>query len=212
MATKTIAGKNNHYGDIQRGCSFLIPVVVKSDRDEPIDLTGHFAAFTVKKVQYDFDRHDDFPYIKKDIEIQTPTEGTFFIQLSSDDTDFEPGTFYFDIEIINRENGMVWRLCTLTFNLVGGPTNRWVNKGMGQLPVGETVTAIALSEGGQVIVIAPTLNLDGDIYSQLATLMETIESYKSKIESLEDTVASHTITIADMQREIEELQALVNAP
>lgn len=131
--------------------------------------------------------------------------------MSSDDTDFEPGQFYFDIEIVNRENGMVWRLCTLTFNLVGGPTNRHVNTGMGQLPVGDTITTITLSEGGQIIVIAPTLNLDGDIYSQLATLMDTVESYKSKVEALEEAVDSHRQTIEEMQRKIDDLEARIDA-
>lgn len=209
MATKTVAGKNNHYGDIQRGCSFMIPVVVKTDHDEPLDLTGHRAAFTVKKVQYDFDRHDDFAYIRKDIIIQFPQDGSFYIMLTSDDTDFEPGQFYFDIELTNEENGMVWRLCTLTFNLVGGPTNRLVNKGIGQLPTGDTITTITLTEGGQIIVIAPTLNLDGDFYSQFATLMEQVDTYRTALETVENIVSSQSQVIEDLRRDVDDLKAQI---
>lgn len=206
MATKTVTSKNTSYGNIQRGNSFIIPVIVKTDQDEALDLKGYKAALTVKKVQADFDRHDDFAYIKKDIDIQSPEAGSFFFQLSSYDTDFEPGSYYFDIELYHPENGMVWRLCTLNFELVGGPTNRHVNKNMGQLPVGDTVTAIALTEGGQVVVIAPTLNLDGDIYSQLATVMEQMDACKSAVETLEDTVSSQGRYIDQLIREMTELK------
>lgn len=93
-----------------------------------------------------------------------PLEGKFFVLLSSDDTDFEPGKFYFDCELVNPENGMVFRLFTFEFTLDGGPTNRRVNKGNGQWPTGDTITVIALSEGNPVVVVAPTLNLDGDVF------------------------------------------------
>ena len=101
--------------------------------------------------------------------------------LSSDDTDFEPGKFYFDVELVNEENGMVFRLFTCDFTLDGGPTNRRVNKGLGQWPTGDTITVLALSQGNPITVIAPTLNLDGDVFGQLAGLMESVDTCQSQI-------------------------------
>lgn len=101
--------------------------------------------------------------------------------LSSDDTDFEPGKFYFDVELVNEENGMVFRLFTCDFTLDGGPTNRRVNKGLGQWPTGDTITVLALSQGSPITVIAPTLNLDGDVFGQLAGLMESVDTCQSQI-------------------------------
>lgn len=166
MASKVYskAAKGSNYGIIQRGASFTLPVEVKDEEDQPIDLTGHRVEFTVKKVKTDFDRHDDYAYITKSFLPQMPTEGRFYVLLSSDDTDFEPGKFYFDVELVNEENGMVFRLFTFEFTLDGGPTNRGINKGMGQWPTGDTITVITLAEGNPVVVVAPTLNLDGDVF------------------------------------------------
>lgn len=101
--------------------------------------------------------------------------------LSSDDTDFETGKFYFDVELVNEENGMVTRLFTCDFTLDGGPTNRRVNKGLGQWTTGDTITVLALSEGDPIIVIAPTVNLDGDVFGQLAGLMEAVDTCQTQI-------------------------------
>lgn len=137
--------------------------------------------FTVKKVRTDFDRHDDKAYIVKSFLPQDPVNGKFYVMLSSDDTDFEPGKFYFDVELVNEENGMVFRLFTCDFTLDGGPTNRRVNKGLGQWPTGDTITVLALSQGSPITVIAPTLNLDGDVFGQLAGLMESVDTCQSQI-------------------------------
>lgn len=178
--------KGDSYGVIQRGASFTIPVEMKDEYDKPLDLTGYTVEFTVKKVKTDFDRHDDFAYIAKSFLPQDPVNGRFYVMLSSDDTDFEPGEFYFDVELINNENGMVFRLFTLSFTLDGGPTNRRVNKGMGQWPTGETITVITLAEGDPVVVIAPTINLDGDVFGQLATLMEAVDNCVRHVEECEE--------------------------
>lgn len=207
MAQKLLKYKTGDYGIIQRGCSFLIPVEVKDELDQPLDLTGYSACFTAKKVKHDFDRHDDFAYISKDITIQNPTQGLFYVELTSYDTDFEPGDYYFDIEIVNDDNGMVWRLCTLTFKLDGGPSNRFVNKGIGQLPTGDMISVITLSEGAPIVVIAPTLSLDSAVFGQLATLMGVVEQLSSKVDSFEETTASCEREHQGIKNELDDIKA-----
>lgn len=197
VTSKALKGTN--YGVIQRGASFTLPVEVKDEEDNPIDLTGLTVEFTVKKVKTDFDRHDDKAYIAQSFLPQDPENGKFYVVLSSDDTDFEPGKFYFDVELVNGENGMVFRLFTCEFTLDGGPTNRRVNHGRGQWPTGDTITVITLAEGNPIVVIAPTLNLDGDVFGQLATLMEAVEGCKTRIEEFE-------LVLEDMQKRIDSYQ------
>lgn len=159
--------------------------------------------FTVKKVRTDFDRHDDLAYIAKEFMPQDPENGKFFILLSSDDTDFEPGKFYFDIELYNEENGMVFRLVTCEFTLEGGPTNRRVNKGMGQWPTADTITVITLAEGPHITVIAPTINLDGDILGQVAVILQIVEDMKTHMEDCDQQVAT-------MREEVDALTDLLD--
>lgn len=197
MPIKVVKPKSNHYGNIQRGCSFMLPVIIKSDQDKPIDITGRTVVFTVKKVQSDFDRYDDFAYIQKDIEPQDAVNGSFTISLTSTDTDFEPGQYYFDIELYKADDGSVARLCTLTFDLVGGPSNRHVNPGTGQLMSGDTVTVITTS-GAPLVVIAPTVAItnpetaDEEVDTQalaksVATLQESARQFETDIESLQES-------------------------
>lgn len=208
MASKVYSknAKGSNYGTIQRGASFTLPVEVKDEYDKPIDLTGLDVVFTVKKVKTDFDRHDDKAYITKEFLPQCPVEGKFYVLLSSDDTDFEPGKFYFDVELVNPENGMVFRLFTFEFTLDGGPSNRRVNHGYGQWPTGDTVTVITLAEGNPITVIAPTLNLDGDVFGQLATIMETVDSMASHIADCDDKVATMAETIEQFNTSLDELR------
>ena len=209
MASKIAKFKKNDYGVIQRGCSFMIPVQIKNDQDEPLDLTDYKAAFTIKKVKMDFDRHDDFAYVSKEIEIQAPKSGKFYIELTSDDTDFEPGKFYFDIELLHKTNGMVWRLCTMEFTLDGGPTNKHVNLGIGQLPTGDTISVITLTEGRPIIIVAPTLTLDTEVFAQMATVLETVSALSSQVESFEELIVAQNDEIARLNSRIEEIAAKV---
>lgn len=206
MASRVVKPKNYDYGIIQRGCSFLIPVKIKDEYDDPLDLTGYKGAFTVKRYKRDFDRHDDFAFIAKDFEIQNPTQGSFFVALTSDDTDFDPGEYYFDIELIHPENGMIWRVVTMKFELDGGPTNRHINPGLGQLPTGETVTVITLSEGNPIVVIAPTLSLDAEIYAQMATILEEVAALRDKVDSYEELTTQQAQTIASLQDEVADIK------
>lgn len=199
--------KGDSYGVIQRGASFTIPVQLKDEYDKPLDLTGYSVEFTVKKVKTDFDRHDDFAYITKSFLPQDPVNGTFYVMLSSDDTDFEPDEYYFDVELVHDENGMVFRLVTLSFTLDGGPTNRRVNKGMGQLPTGETITVITLAEGDPIIVIAPTMNLDGDVFGQLATLMESVQACEDHVANCEDLWVQYEEKLQSLLEQLAEVQA-----
>lgn len=194
--------KGANYGTIQRGASFILPVEVKDEMDKPIDLSGLCVEFTVKKVKTDFDRHDDKAYIAKTFLPQDPVNGKFYVMLSSDDTDFEPGKFFFDVEL-HSADGMVFRLFTFEFELDGGPTNRRVNKGMGQWPTGDTITVIALAQGDPIIVVAPTINLDGDVFGQLATLMEAVERCEEHVAECELKDEEVKATIEQFREELD---------
>lgn len=207
VTSKALKGTN--YGIIQRGASFTLPVEVKDEEDNPIDLTGLTVEFTVKKVKTDFDRHDDKAYIAKSFLPQDPVNGRFYVVLTSDDTDFEPGKFYFDVELINGENGMVFRLFTCEFTLDGGPTNRRVNRGTGQWPTGDTITVITLAEGNPIVVIAPTVNLDGDVFGQLATLMEAVERCEQHVTECEELDLKVQEEVAALREELSDLNSQI---
>lgn len=187
MATKLTKFKTGDYGIIPRGCSFTIPVSVRDEYDQPLDLTGYKAAFTIKRYQQDFDRHDDFVFCKKDFEIENPTRGYIYVQLTSKDTDFDPGDYYFDVELY-KSDGVVWRVVTLKFKLDGGPTNRHINPGAGQLVSGDTISVITMTQGTPIIVVAPTLLIPKD-YSELFTAIDTavnlVEELVGRVETLE---------------------------
>lgn len=206
MPSRTIKTTNGgSYGTLQRGCSFMIPVQLKNEQDQGLDLSEYCAAFTVKKVQSDFDRHDDFCYIKKDIDIQSPQTGQFYIQLTSEDTDFEPGEYYFDIELIHQTNGMVWRLIMMTFTLEGGPTNRYVNSGNGMWPTGETITVMTLATGNPIIIISQTLSLDTQVFAQLTTVLEKQTALEGRIEQLEETQATLESKVKELEEQLEDI-------
>lgn len=174
MASKTVRPKNKTYGIIQRGSSLTIPVFIKDGFDKPLDLTDCTASFTVKAVQYDYDREDARAYIQKDFIPQEPLQGRFFIQLSSDDTDIPPGEYYFDVEIKQPATGMVYRLCTLFCEIEGGPTNRNINKGIGQLPVGDEITIITLEQGAPLYIVAPAVAISPNVYNQIDEMAKEI--------------------------------------
>jgi len=195
MASRTVRPKNKTYGTIQRGSSLTIPVFIKDSFDKPLDLTDCTASFTVKAVQYDYDREDVRAYIQKDLVPQEPLQGRFFVQLSSKDTDIPPGDYYFDIEIKQPGSGMVYRICTLLCEIEGGPTNRNVNDGIGQLAVGDEITILTLEQGSPIIIIAPAVAVNPNIYNQLDEMMKEIKRLqrenayqKNQIETLNEHV------------------------
>lgn len=195
MASKTAKPKNYQYGVIQRGASLTIPVTIKDVTDKPLDLTDSEVAFTVKPVKSDFDREDMRAYIQKNFTPQEPLLGRFYIQLSSKDTDFEPGDFYFDIEIIKPDTGMVYRLCTLEFQLEGGPTNRTINPGVGQLPVGDEITIITLEQGNPIVIIASPVAMSAELFSRVDALEQLVESQELQINDLTSQLAMTVQTL-----------------
>lgn len=209
MAIKRVRPNKEHYGYIDRGASLTIPVTIMDPEEKPIDLTGAHIAFTIKRGPFDFDMEDTRAYVAKDFEPQDPANGKFFVQLSSKDTDFEPGEFHFDI-LVYKDDGAVFRIVNLDFVLVGGPTNRTINDGVGQLPVGDEITLIVLPTGRPIIVIAP---IAGDaavgtqltnIWSALADLGNQFQTLSDKIDNLETTYDFATMqsTIADLEARV----------
>lgn len=203
MATKTILPKTKSYGTINRGTSLTIPVTIKTPEDKPVDLTGLTVAFTIKKVVSDFDREDLRAYVQKNFAPQEPEEGRFLIYLTSADTDFEPGQFYFDIEIIDELSGMVHRIVTLEFELLGGPTNRTVNTGVGQLPIGNEITIVQLAQGNPIIVIAPMMALSPGLYGPIADLTNLVDAQKAKIEDLENQIET-------LKDKVDDIDSIIN--
>jgi hypothetical protein len=113
------------FDNIGRGTSVTIPVLIKRLDGTPFDLTDYEAFFTMKQVQWDYDYEDARACIYKEVEIEEPEEGKFFIQLSSKETWRTPGDYHFDIELVRE--GAVFRMGLFFTTLVGGPANRNVN-------------------------------------------------------------------------------------
>lgn len=180
MASKTVKPKNKDYGVIQRGCSLTIPVVIKDTFEKPLDLTDCMASFTVKEVRTDYDMKDARAFIQKDFTPQEPEQGRFFIQLTSEDTDIPPGCYYFDVEIKKPDTGMIYRLCTLNCEIEGGPTNRHINNGIGQLPVGDEISVITLPQGAPIVIIAPAVAISPNVYNEIEELKEKVEALERK--------------------------------
>ncbi len=208
MAIKKVSPHHSSYGEIQRGTSLTIPVKIMTPEEEPVDLTGYHVAFTIKPHSSDFDYGDKRAYVAKDFEPHLPADGMFFVELTSEDLNFEPGKFYFDIELYN-DSGAVSRLVTLDFDLIGGPTNRTVNAGLGQLSSGEAITVISLTEGRPVVVITP---ITGDatvtaqvnsLYQRMVDLQEAYEKNTSKLEDQEVEVENLSRRLAALEKKVE---------
>lgn len=120
---------DKNYGKLDRGMPLNIPVSVFDVNEKPIDLTNQQIYFTIKSQKFDFDRDDRHAFVSKQYAADSVIKNQFIIKLSAKDMDFEPGEYYFDIVIGG------WRAISLSFTLVGGPTNRSVldeNENKGQ--------------------------------------------------------------------------------
>lgn len=207
MAIKRVRPRSEFYDNIFRGTSLTIPVHIKDPNDEPIDLTGYEIAFTIKRVPFDFDMPDDRAYVKKDFAPQEPLDGKFYVQLSSADTDFEPGQFYFDIQIYDPLGGAVFRIVNLEFTLVGGPTNRTINDGVGQLPVGNEITLIVIEKGRPITVIAPIAATNG-VTQNIADLTSEIEAIKEDLQALTEDIDDNVkVDIQTLRTDVDDLIA-----
>lgn len=194
MASKVAKPKSLVYPPIQRGSSLTIPVTIKSDKDLPLDLTGTEINFTLKAAKSDFDMSDSRAYVTKTFIPQEPLLGKFYIQFSSADLNFEPGDYYFDIEL-TRVDGAVYRLCTLTTSLIGGPTNRTINPEVGQLPVGDEITVITLAMGNPIIIVANPVIISS------ATIVK-IDETVARVDALELQVDLLTQDLEEIKTEV----------
>nr|CRY98077.1 hypothetical protein [uncultured prokaryote] len=88
----------------------------------------------------------------------------------------------------------------------GGPSNRFVNKGIGQLPTGDMISVITLSEGAPIVVIAPTLSLDSAVFAQVATLMGKVEELISKVEAMEEEHEQCAQTHQSLRDDIDDIK------
>lgn len=170
------------YPPLERGCSVAIPVEMKNERNQPINLTGYKIGFTIKPKAFDFDRDDDFAIVVKEFEPQDPTHGRFHIDLTSRDMDFEPGSYFFDVIIFNDE-GVVSRLICMKFELFGGPTNRYVNDNTGCFNVGQRLKLISILRGHSVLVITPQIGFPDTRYHELE---QRIKELEEKIEQIQE--------------------------
>lgn len=112
------------YSNIQRGTSVRIPVAVRTQEGNPVDLSDFKIYFTVKRRPGDVVHDDESAVITRDFMAQDPTGGTFYVLLTPRETYLKPGFYYFDFEL--AKGGHVSRLGTFQFQLVDGVTNRSV--------------------------------------------------------------------------------------
>lgn len=211
--------KNHNYGPIERGTSLRIPVKIIDEAEKPIDLTGFNFSFTLKNVIGDNDMQDERPFIKIDGVPQEPTEGKFYIDLTSHQTQIPDREYWFDIQLVNPFDGMVMRLCTLSCFIVPGPTNRNTNIGTGQYPIGNEITIYDLAMGPNIVVIAPAVAIGSDFYSEMDDLKQrmtdledrmndfesTMTTFETRLEHVEQTIVPMSQTIQDMQVQINKL-------
>lgn len=166
-----------HYPDIERGCSLSIPISIRNEDDEPIDLTNYTVLFTVKAVMSDFDRYDGFAFIKLTFSPQAPLDGKFNINLSSYDLDLPPGKYYFDIELQHNTTKELVRIVCCDFTLIGGPSNRGVD-------IGTTGSTILAAEGMNILLLTGKPFI---VYTPSLTGAQ-INDFETRIRALEEKI------------------------
>lgn len=166
------------FDDIGRGTSVTIPVLIKRLDGTPYDLTDFQAYFTLKEVQYDWDYEDARSTVHKEILINDPEEGRFFIQLSSKETWHTPGTYHFDLELV--KNGAVVRIGFFKTNIVGAPTNRTITDSQEPLWLTDSIQ-ITITGHQPLVIIAPLISDPPDqlietVVAEPAYLLEELDS------------------------------------
>jgi len=93
--------------EINRGDSRNIDVTFyQSDGTTPIDLTSGTVFFTVNSSREPDD--DTAAAIEKDVTVHTaPLLGQTRIALTSTDTDIDPGTYYYDVQLKDSANNVI---------------------------------------------------------------------------------------------------------
>lgn len=83
---------------INRGDSFSRPISLKNSSGVGIDITSYKFYFTVKSI-FSNVRDDSDAVIKKDITIfSNPTGGEFMLDLTSVETDVQPGNYQYSFQ------------------------------------------------------------------------------------------------------------------
>ena len=82
---------------IIRGDDVTIPVTFKDSDGDPINLTGSTVFFTVKNEKSDAD--DDAVISKSITSHTTPASGITQVVLTNEDTDVDPGSYFWDLQI-----------------------------------------------------------------------------------------------------------------
>jgi hypothetical protein len=82
---------------IIRGDDVTIPVTFTDSDGDPINLTGCTVFFTVKNEKSDDD--DDAVISKSVTSHTTPASGITQVVLTHTDTDIDPGSYYWDLQI-----------------------------------------------------------------------------------------------------------------
>lgn len=199
LPAKKVKNGYCEYGDLNRGTSISIPVFVRNEFDKPLNLSNYKIVFTAKEEQYDYDRKDSKAIIQKILVPQVAEQGEFYIELSSFDLDLEPKRYYFDICLFN-EKGAISRLVNGDFNIVGGPTNILVTRQFETLAYGDGIY-VYLKMGKPIVCVAPSIQIatpDKELYSQMANVLNAVDTYKSKVEELEETIETLKTQISNL--------------
>jgi len=83
--------------EIIRGDSEPFEITLADEDGAPIDLTGAIIYFTVKKRKSDSDANASISKVITDH--TSPENGESLISLTAEDTNIEPGTYFWDIQI-----------------------------------------------------------------------------------------------------------------
>lgn len=91
---------------IYRGDSLelSVPVTYQSD-GTAFDLTGYTAKFTAKSVP---SKADSTAAISVDGTISSPSTGIITFSIAPDDTDINPGVYWYDVQIVDTGNSKVF--------------------------------------------------------------------------------------------------------
>lgn len=198
----------HHYPDIERGCSFCVPIAVKDEEDKGINLTEYEANFTLKRTPYDFDRYDEKALISKTISLENAVAGEFNILLSSEELDLPPGPYYFDLILIHKINKLSVRLLCCDFNLVGGPGNRQVSPEVGTNPMSFMGININLISGPPFIIYAPHFATAEGKLAELISRVEVLEKLVKNVPTfsemtVEEWLAATTkMDLADISNDV----------
>lgn len=110
---------------IYRGTTYDFTYNHTDVNGDPVSLVGSTVYFTVKTNEYDDDLTDADALIKKTVtDHNDAAAGETSWTLNDEDTQIEPGTFYFDVVVEDSEGLSDPPSLIGTFKVTGKPTNR----------------------------------------------------------------------------------------